>query len=386
MARLGAAQQRRRGEEGRLRRGRIEAGEPHLQAAHALGRLQQRLEQRADPGGDGVLVGEAGAEGVAAAHGVSRPAHLHADRASGEAERLQPPRGAPGEGVRDLLEREAVAPAVADRRFLLDEGRRGGDGDRRLLLPAGGGAEAGGRGPDGAGEHAFLAVGDLADGGETGPLERRDEVRRQAEGGDGLAREEGVLVAGQDDEEAARLRPPGRDPCGEAGGGEAERGVEAEAALELVADRLRRAHRGGVVGPLHGQVDEGLVGGGALHPAARGEKDGRHLFAVAAVGVEVAPAEHGLGAGEAGLRQGQADPHPRLPRLVAGRGHEAQPAAVAADHDRPPAQGGVEAPFHRDEERVEVDVQDAAATVLHEPSVGGTRGGEGPEAARGRGP
>ena len=216
-------------------------------------------------------------------------AHLDGERACRQAERLQAPGGPAGEGVDDLLERLAVAAAVADRRLLLEGGGGRGDGDGRLLLSPRGGTDAGrGRGAEGGGEHGLLRLGHLAEGGEARALERALEVGGEAEGARrAFAGQEGELVAGEHDEEAARLRPAGGDPGGEPRGREAERGVEAEPPLQLVPDRLRRAHRGRVARALRGQVHERLVGRGPLDAAAGREEDRGHLFAVAAVGVEV---------------------------------------------------------------------------------------------------
>ena len=100
----------------------------------------------------------------------------------------------------------------------------------------------------------------------------------------GSGRHERALVPGQHHEQAARLGPARGDPRGEARRGEAERRVEAEPALQLVADRLGRAHgRDGAV-RLGAEVDEGLVGGGPLDAAARGEQHRGHLLADATVG------------------------------------------------------------------------------------------------------
>jgi hypothetical protein len=179
-----------------------------------------------------------------------------------------------------------------------------------------------------------------------------------------------VLVAGEDHEEAPGLRPGGGDAGREARAGEAERGVEAQTPLELVAHRLRGARRGRVGRALGSEVDERLVGRGALDPSAGREKHGGDLFAEAAVSVEVPAAEDGERAQLPGPREGLARPDPGRARLLARRGHDAHAVPVAADDDRAPAEGRVEAPLDRDEERVEVDVQDASAPLPHAPSIG----------------
>ena len=161
------------------------------------------------------------------------------------------------------------------------------------------------------------------------------------------------------------MAQPRGDARREARPGEPERGVEAQAALQLVADRLGRAHRWHGAVRVGAQVDEGLVGRRPLDAPARGEQHGRHLLADAAVGVEIAAAEGRLGCDVARLQQRHAGANARALGLLARRRHEAAARAVAADHDRPAAQGGVEASLDRDEERVEVDVQDEAAPLLH---------------------
>ncbi len=374
----GAARGRRR-EERHLRRRGLEAGEPHLQGADAVGGVEQGGGERAGGGGDGLLVGERRAPGIAAPRGVARAAHLDGERACRQAEGLQAPGGPAGEGVDHLLERLAVAAAVADRRLLLEGGGGRGDGDGGFLLSPRRGTDAGrGRRAEGGGEHGLLRLGHLAEGGEARALERALEVEGEAESRHGLSRHEGELVAGEHDQEAAGLRPARGDAGGQPRGREAERGVEAEAPLQLVADRLRRAHRGRVARALRGQVHERLVGRGPLDAAAGREEDRGHLFAVAAVGVEVSAAEGGLGAQAAGLGHREADPHSRPARLLADRGHEAHAVAVAADDDGALAQRRVEAALDRDEERVEIDVQDVVAPLPHDPSVGGRGAGRGP--------
>ena len=97
---------------------------------------------------------------------------------------------------------------------------------------------------------------------------------------DGLAGQEGVLVARAGRRAGRGAGPAGGDARREARGGEAERGVEAEPPLQLVADRL--GGRGPAAGrrrPSAREVDEGLVGGGPLDAAARGEEHGGHLVA-----------------------------------------------------------------------------------------------------------
>ena len=121
---------------------------------------------------------------------------------------------------------------------------------------------------------------------------------------------------------------------------------------------------------LGAQVQEGLVSRGPLDAAARGEQDRRHFLADAPVGVEIAAAEGGLRDEPLRLGQRQADPDAGGTGLLARGRHEAVAAAVAADHHRAPAQGRVQAALDRDEERVEVDVQDEAAALPHEPSLG----------------
>jgi hypothetical protein len=175
---------------------------------------------------------------------------------------------------------------------------------------------------------------------------------------EGLAREERVLVARQDDEQPARPRPPGGGAGGEPRAGEAERGVEAEPALELVLQPLGRSHRPEGVRGVRRQVDVRLVGRGPLDAPAGGEQQGGDLLADAGVGLEIAGPHDGLGAQVAGLAEGLACPHSQRARLAARGGHQAAARCTAADHQRPPAQGGVEAALDRDEERVEVDVQD----------------------------
>ena len=129
---------------------------------------------------------------------------------------------------------------------------------------------------------------------------------------------------------------------------------------------------------LRGQVDEGLVGRRPLDAPARGEQHRRDLLADAAVGVEIAAPERRIRTEAPRLQERHPDAHAGRPGLLAGGRHEAHPGAVAADHDRPPAQGGIEAALDRDEERVEVDVQDEVASLLHETSLGPAPAGRGP--------
>ena len=66
-----------------------------------------------------------------------------------------------------------------------------------------------------------------------------DEVRQEMEG---LAREERSLVSGQHHEQAARARPRGGYARGQARRGQPQRGVQTEAALDVVLDGFGRAH------------------------------------------------------------------------------------------------------------------------------------------------
>ena len=121
------------------------------------------------------------------------------------------------------------------------------------------------------------------------------------------------------------------------------------------------------------QVDVGLVGRRSFDPAARRKQDGRDLVADTAVGLEIAGPDHGLGAQPLGLGEGQAGVHAPGARLGAGGRHQARGPGAAAYDQGPPAQGRVEAALDRDEERVEVDVQDPPRPLLHEDSLAGRR-------------
>ncbi len=196
-----------------------------------------------------------------------------------------------------------------------------------------------------------------------------------------LAGDERRLVARQDQQQAAGLRPRRRDAGGEARGGQAQGRVETEAALQLVLDRFHRGHRGGCSRMLGSQVNVGFVRGRALHPSAGGQQDRRDLVAEPPVRLQVALADHRSRTEPVGRGHGLPRDDPGLARLTAGHGH--QPGGLAAPHDhRPPAQRGVEAPLDVHEERVEVHVQDVSPTLLHVSSLEPGYAPAGPPLAR----
>ena len=235
----------------------------------------------------------------------------------------------------------AVALAVADRRLLLEEGGRRRDGDPGSPSPRASArtcsAAAGPTAAASASASPSATWPSVVEARAARAPPRGGAAGRGAE--TGLRGEERALVAGQHDQQAARLRPAGGDARREPRGGEAERGVEAEPALELVADRLGRAHRRDGAVRFGGQVDEGLVGGRPLDAAARGEQDRRDLLADAAVGVEVAAPEGRLGAEVPGLRERHARRAPR-PARASSLAAATKPIPIRRRRSRPAGRAG----------------------------------------------
>ncbi len=189
-----------------------------------------------------------GRGGLAAARALFGAAYLDRHDARREPERLQPAGGPPRDRSRDLRERLRVAAPVPDRRLLLHEGGRCRHRDRLLVLAARRSAQPFGRRAGQGGERLLVDARDLPERRQAGALEARLQERRQLELGDWFAREKRQLVAGQHDQQPAGPRPGRGDAGGEARGGDAERGVEAQAPLQLVADRLGRADWRAVAG------------------------------------------------------------------------------------------------------------------------------------------
>lgn len=362
-------EQRQRG----LPADRAQAGEAHLDGFDRARRVEQGRGQGESDVAQRVLRGEGGWKRLAAARGGIRAADLDGQRTGSEAEGAEPARRTRSQGADDLRERRAIRALGADDGLLLDRSRGSGHRDRLLACAARRILEPLRRHlADHLRQGCGVGVADLPEGLEPRLLEGGFDVAGQVgEERQLLAREEQRLVSGKDHEQASRPRPRGRDARREPRGGQAEGRIEAQPPLQLVLDGFGGRHRRRRAVVFAGEVDVGLVRGRALDPAAGREQDGRDVFAEARVGVEVALPEDAPRARTAGGGDGLAGAHPGAAGLGAGGGHDARSVRPGPDDDRAVLERGIEAALDRDQERVEVDVQDAPGSrcALHERRV-----------------
>jgi hypothetical protein len=157
------------------------------------------------------------------------------------------------------------------------------------------------------------------------------------------------------DGEAARLFQVGRDLGEELAVGEPDRDADADLGLDAPRELRQHERRRAAMQPLgSGEVEEGLVDRDRLDQGRQRLHHGAHLAADMDVFVHVGLDDHGFGAGLQRLEHRHGRAHAADPGDVAGRGHDAAPAA--ADDDRPVAQFRPVALFHRRVEGVAVDM------------------------------
>ena len=181
-------------------------------------------------------------------------------------------------------------------------------------------------------------------------------------------RQHGALDARRHQHHAARLGQRGRHLRHHPAGGDARARGQPQLAVDRARELEHRAFDGGVAvrvvtrAPVEalaaGEVEEHLVDAGHQHDRRVAPGDVAHALRVAAVGVAARRQIDGVRRQLPGLDQRHAGLHAQPAHLVAGRGHHAARARLAAHDDGLALQRRIEDALDRNEKRVEVQAAD----------------------------